>query len=194
MSDLIVVAYPDQFRAAEVRATLTRLQTEYLLDLEDACVVTKDDAGKVKLHQTVNLTAEGALSGVLWGSLIGMLFLNPLLGGLVGVGAGALGGAVSDFGINDDFIRELAAQMQPNSSAIFVLARKVTPDKVLAELAKFGGTILRTSLPQDAEARWQQALSSSTAASSGMLATPVAATMPPVENPIAPSANPAESV
>lgn len=163
MSDLIVVAYPDQFQAAEVRATLNRLQAEYLLDLEDACIVTKDGAGKVKLHQSHNLTAEGAMSGGFWGILIGMLFLNPLLGGLVGAGAGALGGAVSDYGINDDFIRELAAQLGPNSSAIFILARKVTPDKVLAELSKFGGTILRTSLPQDVEQRWQAALSGGTA-------------------------------
>ena len=172
MSDLIVVAYPDQFRAAEVRATLHRLQTEYLLDLEDACVVTKDGAGKVKLHQAVNLTAEGALSGGFWGMLIGMLFFNPLLGGLIGASAGALGGVASDFGINDDFIRELGGQLQPNSSAIFILARKVTPDKVLAELSKFGGTILQTSLTKDVETHWQAALSGNTATP----AAPVAAT------------------
>ncbi len=175
MSDLIVVAYPDQFRAAEVRATLARLQTEYLLDLEDACVVTKDNAGRVKLHQSVNLTAEGALSGGFWGMLIGMMFLNPLLGGLIGASAGALGGATSDFGINDDFIRELGGQIQPNSSAIFILARKVTPDKVLAELSKFGGTILRTSLTQEAEAHWQASLSAQA------VAAPVTATTSALE-------------
>ena len=81
MSDLIVVTYPDKFRAAEVTATLARLQVEHLIDLEDTCYVVKEGEGKVKLHQSVNLTAEGALSGGFWGMLIGMLFLNPLLGG-----------------------------------------------------------------------------------------------------------------
>lgn len=158
MSDLFVVTYPDQFRAAEVMSTLARLQREYLIDLEDACYVTKDKDGRVKLHQSVNLTAEGALSGGFWGMLVGMLFLNPLLGGLVGAGAGALSGAVSDYGLDDNFIKSLAEQMTPDSSGIFILVRKITPDKVLAELGKFGGTILRTSLPADLEAQWQAAL------------------------------------
>lgn len=164
MSQLIVVAYPDQFHAAEVMATLRRLLDEYRLDLEDACTVTKDGAGKVKLHQAVHLTAEGALNGGLWGTLIGMMFLNPVVGGLIGTSAGALRGATSDLGISDDFIRELAGQLQPNSSAIFILAHKATPDKVLAELSTFGGTILRTALTQEAETHWQAALSDSTTA------------------------------
>jgi uncharacterized membrane protein len=88
-----------------------------------------------------------------------MLFLNPLLGGLIGAGAGALSGAASDYGISDDFIHSLAEQMQPGSSAIFMLVTKVTPDKVLFELSKFGGTILRTSFTREVEAQWQAALS-----------------------------------
>ena len=158
MSDLIVLTYADQFRATEVMATLGRLQVEHLIDLEDACVVTKDREGNVKLHQSVNLTAQGALSGGFWGSPIGLLFLNPLIGAAIGAGMGALGGAATDYGISDDFIKSLAEQMSNDSSGIFILVRKVTPDKVLTELSKFGGTILRTSLPSDVEAKWQRAL------------------------------------
>ena len=160
MGDLIVVTYPDKFRAAEVMATLSRLQVEHLIDLEEACYVTNND-GKVKIHQTIHLTADGALNGGFWGMLIGMLFLNPILGGLIGAGAGALSGAASDYGISDDFIRSLSRQMQPDSSGIFILVTKITPDKVLVELSKYGGTILRTSFTTEIEAQWQTSMSAS---------------------------------
>lgn len=159
MSELIVVAYPDVYRAAEVIAALRRLQTEYLVDLEDAVYVTKDPNGKVKLHQSVDLTTAGALEGGFWGALIGLIFFAPILGGVIGASAGALAGSASDYGIDDDFIRELSAQLAPGSSAIFVLVRKMTTDKVIPELSKFGGTLIRTSLPHDVEERIQAALS-----------------------------------
>ena len=103
MSTLIVVGYNDLFKAEEIRLKLLRMQREHLIDLEDAVVVTKDTKGKVKLHQAVNLTAAGAVSGGFWGSLIGLIFLNPLLGLAVGATAGAVSGALSDVGIDDSF-------------------------------------------------------------------------------------------
>jgi uncharacterized membrane protein len=84
-----------------MRAALAKLQKEYLIDMEDVVVVTKDDKDKVKLHQAVNLTATGAVGGTFWGSLIGLIFLNPLLGAAVGAGAGAVSGKLSDIGISD---------------------------------------------------------------------------------------------
>ena len=92
MSDLVAVLFEDTTTAFEMRAAVVKMQSEYLLELEDAVVVTKDEDGKVKLHQAVNLTAAGAVSGSFWGLLIGMLFLNPLLGVAVGAGSGALTG------------------------------------------------------------------------------------------------------
>jgi len=159
MSTLVVIGYHDLYQAEEVRLKLCKLQRDYLIDLEDAVVVTKDQAGKIKLHQAVNLTAVGAASGGFWGALIGLIFLNPLLGVAMGAAAGAVSGALTDVGINDRFMRDLAATMQPNSSALFVLARKATPDKVLEELQGSGGTILQTSLSHDDEAKLQAALS-----------------------------------
>lgn len=158
MANLVAIVYPDLHRAAEVMATLRRLQHEYLIDLEDACVVVKDEAGNVKLHQAVNLTATGAVSGALWGTVIGLLFFNPLLGTAIGAASGALAGKLSDFGIDDDFIKSLATEMQPSSSAIFMLVRRATVDRVEPELAKFGGKILRTSLSKEAEAKFQALL------------------------------------
>jgi uncharacterized membrane protein len=159
MSTLVVIGYKDLYQAEEVRLKLWKMQKDYLIDLEDAVVATKDQDGKVKLHQAVNLTATGALSGGFWGSLIGLIFLNPLLGLAMGAAAGAASGALTDVGIDDKFMKDLAATMQPGSSALFVLARKATPDKVLEEIQGTGGTILQTSLSHDDEAKLQAALS-----------------------------------
>lgn len=153
MSDLIVVAFPNDQLAFELRAELAKMQKSYLIDLEDIVVTTKDDKGKVKLHQAVNLTSAGAIGGGFWGMLIGMLFLNPLLGAAVGAGAGALSGRLTDIGINDRFMKELAESFKPGCAAVFILVRKVTADKVLVELEAFKGKgrVLQTSLDKDRE-------------------------------------------
>ncbi|MDC3957041.1 DUF1269 domain-containing protein [Polyangium jinanense] len=158
MSDLVVIAYPDEHRAAEVMLAINRMSSENLVDLEDACYVTKGPEGKVRLHQSKDLTAAGALSGGLWGMLIGLFFLAPVFGLAVGAATGALTGKASDYGIDDAFMKRLAEQMKPGSSAIFTLTRKVTADKVIPELAKYGGTVLRTSLSKDAEEKLEAAL------------------------------------
>jgi len=159
MSTLVVIGYNEIHKAEEVRLTLVKLQRDYLIDLEDAVAVTKDAKGKIQLHQTVNLTAAGAASGGFWGMLIGLMFLNPLLGLAVGASAGAVSGALVDLGINDQFMKDLAATLTPNSSALFVLVSKSTPDKVLDEVKGTGGTILKTSLSHEDESRLQAALS-----------------------------------
>lgn len=158
MSDLIVIAYDDEFKAEEVRLTLAKLQVEHLIEMEDAAVVVKNEKGKIKLKQAVNLTGAGAASGGFWGLLIGVLFFAPLFGAAVGAASGALAGALSDIGVDDSFMRELGETLKPQSSALFVLIRKVTPDKVLAEVSKYGGKVLRTSLSKDQEAELQGVL------------------------------------
>ena len=162
MSTLVVIEYDDMFKAEETRLRLRKMQKDYLIDLEDAVVAVKDQQGKVKLHQAVNLTAAGALTGGFWGALIGLIFLNPLLGIAVGAGAGAVSGALTDVGINDNFMKELAGGLTPGSSALFVLARKATPDKVLEEMRGTGGKILKSSLTHEDEAKFQAALSAAT--------------------------------
>jgi len=159
VSTLVVIEYDDMYKAEETRLLLRKLQKDYLIDLEDAVVAVKDERGEVKLNQAVNLTAMGAVSGGFWGSLIGLIFLNPLIGLAVGAGAGAVSGALTDVGINDNFMKELAAGMTPRSSALFVLVRKSTPDRVLEELTGTGGKILKTSLTHEDEAKLQAALS-----------------------------------
>jgi uncharacterized membrane protein len=159
MSDLVVIGFDDEHTAFEMRAALAKLQKEYLISMEDVVVVTKDEKGKVKLHQAVNLTAAGAMGGTFWGMLIGLIFLNPLLGAAVGAGAGAISGKLSDIGIDDKFMRELGETITAGSSALFVLVRKATPDKVLAELKGFRGKVLKTSLTEDKEEKLREVLS-----------------------------------
>ena len=167
MPDMICIAFKDKDTADRALNELREMQREYLIDLEDACVAVRELDGKVRLKQSVNLMSLGAassgLSGMLWGGLVGLLFLNPLagmaLGGAVGMGAGALAGRMSDYGIPDDYIRKIAETIEPGTSALFVLVRKVNPDKVLPELAKYHGTLLRTSLTSEQERRLQEALS-----------------------------------
>src|SRR5262252_8795372 len=124
MSNLVVLGFNNEADAFEMRAALARLQSQYLIEMEDAVVVTRDANGKVHLHQPVNLTAAGALSGTFWGSLIGLIFLNPLLGAAVGAGAGAISGALTDVGINDQFMKDLGNTLKPGTAALFVLVRK----------------------------------------------------------------------
>ncbi len=157
-SKLIAIVYPDAHRAEEVLSTLKRLQSQYLIDLEDAAYVTKDKNNKLKLHQSVNLTAGGAVGGSFWGLLIGMLFFAPFAGALLGAGMGALAGSLSDYGIDDKFAKDLAKEMKPNSSAIFMLVRSVTVDKVVPEMRKYGGIVLKTSLAKETENKLQEAL------------------------------------
>jgi len=158
MSTLVVIEYDDPFKAEEIRLALMKMRKDYLIDLEDAVVAVKDQKGKVRLHQAVNVTAAGAMSGGFWGALIGLIFLNPLLGLAIGAAAGAVSGALTDVGINDKFMKDLAGAMKPGSSTLFVLVRKATPDRVLDELKGTGGTVLRTSLSHEDEAKLQAAL------------------------------------
>jgi uncharacterized membrane protein len=160
MSNLIAVVFGDETTAFEMRAALAKMQKELLIEMEDAVVVTKNTDGKTQLHQAVNLTAIGAVGGGFWGMLIGLLFLNPLISTAVGVAYGAIVAKLSDIGISDRMMKELAESFKPGSSALFVLVRWATVDKVLEGLKPFvgKGKIFQTSLSKDDEAALRKAL------------------------------------
>jgi uncharacterized membrane protein len=166
MSDLIVLDFDGTTSADEVLTRLRSLQKENLIDLEDACVVVHTDDGKLQVKQALNLTKAGAATGLstgmLIGALAGLLVLNPLagmvVGGLSGAGFGALQGRMADYGINDDFIKNLGKTIPKGSSALFVLVRSSTPDKVLPEIEQYKPRVLRTSLSQQQEDKLRTAL------------------------------------
>lgn len=158
MNTLIVIVYPTEHQAEEVRLDFIKMQKEYLISLEDAVIAVKKPDGKVKLHQMYDLTLSGALSGAIWGTLIGLLFMMPAFGLVLGASTGAVAGALSDVGINDDFMKKLASTLTPGSSALFVLVDSPITDKVLAELEGTGGKILQTSLSTIDQDKLQKAL------------------------------------
>lgn len=165
MSDLIVIGYPDEQTAARAWDELTQLQRDYLVDLEDAAIIRRDRKGR--LHITTpahHAVAWGTLSGLFWGFLIGLIFVFPL-GPIAGAGLGVAGGlagagigTAADLAIDDTFKQQVQGLVQPGSSAILVVLRKVTLDKFVEALQPYGGTVLRTSLPHEAEQKLMQAL------------------------------------
>jgi uncharacterized membrane protein len=160
MSTLVGIVFEDETTAFEMRTALLKMQKQYLIDLEDSVVVTRDQKGKIRLDQAVSLTRAGALGGGFWGMLIGLIFLNPLLGAAIGAATGGVMGKFTDIGLNDQVMKDLAQSFKPGSSALFVVVRKATTDKVLEGLKSFAGKgkVFQTSLSKDEEASLQQAL------------------------------------
>jgi uncharacterized membrane protein len=166
MSELVVITYPDVYRAGEVCATLQRLHKEFLIEIEDIAYITREEDGKVKLHQTVPVAAAstrmGMVRGTIWGGLIGLLLLNPILGmvtgGALGTAGGAITGRMLDYGISDSFMKELAERVKPGTSAVFILFRKMSWEKVMDKISQFGGRVMHSSLSPEAEAKLQTAL------------------------------------
>jgi uncharacterized membrane protein len=164
LSKLIVIAYDSVAKAQEVLAVLMRLQKEHLISMDDAVVAERQQDGKIKLHQTSKLAGAGAAGGALWGGLIGLIFFMPLLGAAIGAASGAAAGALSDIGVDDNFMKQVGAKIEPGTAALFVLVREATADKVLPEIQPYGGEVLQTSLNSEQEAALKEALESQPAA------------------------------
>jgi uncharacterized membrane protein len=158
MSDLVVIAFPTEAKAEEVRQKVLDLQKEYLIELGDAAIAVKQADGSVRLNQLLNTTASGAATGALWGTLIGLIFMMPFAGAALGAASGALGGWLADVGVNDAFMKEVAASLQPGNAALFLLIRKLTADKVLEDLKGVGGKVMRTSFDHTKEEALRAAL------------------------------------
>jgi uncharacterized membrane protein len=158
MSSLIVVAFESQDEAEKVLGSL-KAQTKYdNISFDDTAVVSKDAAGKVHVknnvsHGTMTATGIGALLGLLLG---GLLF--PLGGVLIGAGGGALIGRFMKLGVDGDFVKEVSASLQPDSSALFVLVRDANPAVVRAVLEEHHGKIIQTTLSPEAEESLRKAL------------------------------------
>lgn len=159
MNDLLVIAFPSEEKAEQVRQKLFTMQKEYLIEMGDAVVAVKGADGEIKLNQLFNTTAIGGVSGAFWGALIGLIFMMPLAGAALGAASGAVSGALTDFGIDDKFMKDVAGAIPPGGAALFVLVRKMTTDKVLDGLKGVGGVVLRTSFEKSKEDAIRAALS-----------------------------------
>jgi uncharacterized membrane protein len=180
MAELIVIGYENADKAEAARAELFGLKKEYLVEIGDAVVATRDENGKIKLNQMVNLWAIGAAGGSFWGLLAGLLFFMPLLGVVGGAAAGAVAGALSDYGINDDFMREVSDVLQPGQAALFILADRVSSERVLERIARHGGRVLRTNLDRSQEDRLRAAFGEAAASTEFMEQAELEEESPPV--------------
>jgi uncharacterized membrane protein len=157
VANLVAIAYDDVGTAQRVMGSVSELVKERSLDIDDAVIIERRQDGKVKLHQP-SAAGAGAAGGALWGGLIGLLFLNPLLGMAIGGATGAAVGSMSDYGVDDNFMKELGQRLQPGNAAVLVLVREATRDKVVPEVSKFGGHVLQSSLSNEQETALQEAL------------------------------------
>ena len=158
MSTLVAIAYPDRDTAEQVRQELIQATKEHLVQLEDAVVAVHEENGKIKLHQAASTAGAGAAGGALWGGLIGLIFLAPLLGIAVGAAAGGAAGAMTDVGVNDQFLKELGAKLPPGGAALIALGQTDARDKLLERIKPYGGHVIQTSLSDEDEERLRSAL------------------------------------
>jgi len=161
MSDLIVVAFNDEFKAERVRLDLIQMRHEHLVDLEEAAVLVHKKDGKIKLHHVTHFTVPVALGGGFVGCLVGLMVINPalaLVGLVVGTGLGAVIGSLKEVGVEEKFMKDLGAHLKPGTSAMFIVAKKAKPEAILKELERFNGKVLQTSLKHDDEDKLRAAL------------------------------------
>ena len=152
MSTLIAIAYDDAAKAKSALDLLSGLQKQRLITLNDA-VIARNEGDKIKLDQAISTTGAGAASGALWGGLLGLIFLMPIAGMAIGAASGAIGGKLTDIGVNDSFAKEMGAAVSPGKAALVMLVSEVTTDRVVDELKKADlvGKLIRTNLSAEAE-------------------------------------------
>jgi uncharacterized membrane protein len=158
MAELIAIGYPDESTATLAADEAERLAEQLIIQPDAIAVIRRDTSGKYHVTTNHHAVGVGASYGMFWGLLFGLLFFVPIFGMAIGAGLGALMGKVEKTGIDKDFQRRVRDMVQPGTSALFLVVEKVTPDKAVQGLSKFGGTVLQSSLSQDAEAELQKAL------------------------------------
>lgn len=151
MSELIVIGYDDQAVATQAYEQVLALQKDYVVQLNGLAIVEVDTEGKSHVHTPTKIVGVSAASGALWGMIIGLLFLVPFVGLALGGALGALMGAMGKSGIDSEFRSQVQQMLKPGSSAVVVMASKITEDKFADAMKQFGGTLLKTSLSEEDE-------------------------------------------
>jgi uncharacterized membrane protein len=158
MADLVAIGYPDETTALEAQAEAERLAHELIIQPDAIAAIVRHQDGKIKVHSSAHPVAGGTAYGMFWGLLFGLLFFVPFFGMAIGAGMGALFGKIEKTGVNKEFQKQVQDMLKPGTSALFMVIEKVTPDKAVDALSKYGGTVLKTSLSKEAEAELQAEL------------------------------------
>ena len=158
MADLIAIGYDDEETAEKAAQEVYRLADDLIIQPEAVAVIVRDENGKYKVTTNHHPVAEGVTWGMFWGVLFGLLFFVPVFGLVIGGVFGTLFGVIEKIGVDNQFQRQVRDMVQPGTSALFLVVEKVTPDKAIEALSKFGGKVLKSSLSNDAEQQLEEAL------------------------------------
>ena len=160
MATLVAIGYPDQTTAEEARQTVMQLEADLIIQADQVASISRDLEGKYHVQTTHggSSTGGGAVWGGFWGLLFGLLFFVPFAGWAVGAGLGALFGHLGSKGIDKAFQQQVRDYVKPGTSALFLIIEKATPDKAIAALERYGGTVIRTSLSEEDTKKLQDAL------------------------------------
>ncbi len=160
MATLVAIGYPDQTTADDARRTVQGLESELIIQASQVASISRDADGKYHVHTTHGgaSAGAGAVWGGFWGLLFGLLFFIPFAGWAVGAGMGALFGHFGEKGIDKAFQQQVRDYLQPGTSALFMVIEQVTPDKAIAALEKYHGTVIKTSLSEEDTKKLQEAL------------------------------------
>jgi uncharacterized membrane protein len=158
MADLIAIGYPDQATADAAAEEARRLAHDLIIQPDAIAVIVRDDDGGYHVHTNHHMVGAGATWGMFWGFLFGLLFFIPVFGMAIGAGMGALMGKLTKSSIDKEFQDQVRGMLQPGTSALFLMLEKVTPDKAIDAMSKYGGTVLKTSLSKADEQELQEAL------------------------------------
>jgi uncharacterized membrane protein len=160
MATLVAISYPDQTTAEDARRTVQGLEADLIIQADQVAAIVRDQEGKYHVTTTHGgaSTEGGAAWGGFWGLLFGLLFFVPFVGLALGAGMGALFGHLGEKGIDKAFQEQVRDQLKPGTSALFMVIEQATPDKAVAALEQYGGTVIKTSLSDEDTAKLQQAL------------------------------------
>jgi uncharacterized membrane protein len=158
MATLVAIGYPDETTAHAAQHEAERLAADLVIEPDAIAVIVRDPEGRFKVSTNHHAVGGGAMWGMLWGGLFGLLFFVPFLGMAVGSALGALLGKIEKNGVDPEFQAQVRDVLQPGTSALFLVVDKVTPDKAVEALGRFGGTVLEAWLSKEDEQHLQEAL------------------------------------
>jgi uncharacterized membrane protein len=164
MADLIAIGYPDEATATAAADEARRLAQDLIIQPDAIAVIIRNKDGSYRVQTNHHMVGAGATWGMFWGLLFGLLFFIPVFGMAIGAGMGALMGKVTKTSIDKQFQDQVRDMIKPGTSALFLMLEKVTPDKAVEAMSKYGGTVLKTSLSKDDEKELQEALHGAQAA------------------------------
>jgi uncharacterized membrane protein len=158
MATLTAWKFSSPYGADDALATLEKLQSEQLIQVQDAAVVSWEPSRKKpKTRELHSMKKAGALGGGFWGLLFGLIFFVPILGLAIGAATGALFGSLSDVGISDEFIDRVRQQVIPGTSALFLLSSGAVMDRVKAEFKDANPELISTNLSAEQEEKLREA-------------------------------------